>query len=362
MKRLAIATHTIILFCLASISGAELQGWIFPGDPACGARDTYTNYQIDVLKPQYFNVEEDGSLTVGPSDSCNGYTPENVADVKAYSKRQFATTACQYTGFNALIHDASKVQQAISTFLATMQSTGMTGVEIDCENYEQWTSDDRSAFISFLTQLGDTLHAHGFQLMIDGPAIDTADTQGGVPNFRYEDYADLAAVDYVCVMAYDNQLGDGGTGGAVSPDAWLIQVVDWIQGKITNSSKVVIGIGSYGYHGPVGQATDQQVQDTKEESSKYSGYETAQRDSGSGEMMWTQNGIFYDYADTTTLDHRRSLLEKQNVQHISVWHLGGNDWFSGSSTNNNAADVEKSASIKLGANMVITALLFAVLM
>jgi spore germination protein YaaH len=48
-------------------------------------------------------------------------------------------------------------------------------------------------------------------------------------------------------------------------------------------------------------------------------------------MMFTHAGVFYDYADSQTLNTKRSLLEHLGIQNVSVWHLGGNQWFSGKS-------------------------------
>ncbi|MBI4239392.1 hypothetical protein HY620_00180 [Candidatus Uhrbacteria bacterium] len=89
----------------------------------------------------------------------------------------------------------------------------------------------------------------------------------------------------------------------------------------------MIGLPAYGYHGKTGEYAI--TIDTLEQSKRYTGFATAKRDPNSYEMRWSYGGVSYTYQDTTGLNLKRELIESQGIKHISVWHLGGNAWFSG---------------------------------
>src|SRR5260370_41334782 len=123
---------------------------------------------------------------------------------------------------------------------------------------------------------------------------------------------------------------DLGVGTPIAPLAQEQDVTKEIIEKITDINKIVIGIPSYGYHGQMGENTI--TIDTNAQSRTYPGYDIAKRDSSSAEMMFTSAGVFYDYADSQTLNTKRSLIENLGIKNISVSHLvGGSQWFSGKS-------------------------------
>lgn len=298
--------------------------WIYPGPPACSASAEIADGRIiDVLKPQYYTLRDDGTLVQQTDRECNGYSPANVALVKAHSQQQFVTISGSILGIATLALDAHLLSACSKTLLSFLQMSGFTGVEFDVEDFASWTPEQYSAYKHVMMTLGTTLHSASFQLMLDGPAISTVIEQGYYP-WKYEDF-DHLPVDYVVVMAYDLQY-DNGSGTPVQPLLWLQDICAWMKSKITDPQRIVIGLPSYGYHGVKGGYAI--VRDTYEESSHYPGFATATRDGSSGEMMWTVGNMFYDYSDSTTLNGRVAVVSNAGLSHVSVWHLGGgNQWF-----------------------------------
>ncbi len=305
---------------------SRVMAWIYPGDPACHAPDEYKDGRvIDTLKPQYFTLDTTGVpiLLTTQTNGCNAYSPENAAEIKQYSKHQYITVAGGATGFNSLLADAKKITGAVTTLQAMVKQLGFTGIEIDFESFGQWTPKQYAAYKDFLTQLGNALHADGRKLMIDGPAF--TDSSKSLYQWRYEDFNSLP-VDYVVVMEYDWQF-DLGAGTPVAPFAQISDVTKYVLSKISDRSKIVVGIPSYGYHGQTGTHTI--TLDTNQQSQQYNGYSSAKRDPASGEMMFTVGNTSYTYADSETLNAKRTLIESFGIQNVSVWHLGGNSWFTG---------------------------------
>lgn len=305
---------------------AHTMAWIYPGPPTCNAVNEYKDGRaIDTLKPQYYTLDESGTFVqvTTATDGCNAYSQENALEIKKYSTHQYVTVSGNTPGMDALITSQAKMAQAVTTLKTFLDTVKFTGVEIDFEGFSHWTPQQYNGYKNFLTQLGDTLHQNGYKLMIDGPAVIADDSSQY--QWRYEDFNTIP-VDYIVVMEYDWQY-DFGVGTPIAPLAREQDITKGIIGKIMDINKIVIGIPAYGYHGPIGG--DSITIDTHAQSQTYSGHTTAKRDNSSAEMMFTSAGIFYDYADAQTLNTKRKLIEDLGIKNISVWHLGGNQWFSG---------------------------------
>lgn len=300
------------------------QGWIYPGNPACDAPITYQANKIQVLKPQYYNLQNDGSvllLTVANA-GCNAYSAANVADLKAHSNEQYVTVSGVTATMHALVSSTAKRTAAINTWVQFLTANTLTGLELDWEGYSGWSATDYAQFLSFCIDLGSALHAAGKKLMIVGPA----QTGQGSWLWNYADF-NSRPVDYVLPMVYDYQW-DFGAGTPISPNQWMTQVVAFMKTKVSDPKKIVIGMPSYGYHGATGGYNI--TIDTYLQSQKLPGFSTAKRNAASYEMMWAQSGTSYDYQDQSGLDSKRTLIESLGMTAVSVWHLGsGNLWFSG---------------------------------
>jgi len=303
---------------------SKTMAWIYPGDPACRTGEEYTDGRVvDFLKPEYFTVDYNGRLRlITTADGCNGYSFENIADLQKNSKYQFATVSSGPSNMISMVSDIEKQEKAISQLLDFVLRNNFSGIEIDFEGYGVWSSNNYEDYKKFIGKLGSALHAENKKLMIDGPPISN-DREQGYYVWRYEDFIELP-VDYIVVMAYD-YMYDWGAGAPIAPNEWLSNIINWVKVKVNNLDKIVIGLPSYGYHGLTGKY--RVSIDTKKQSEKFPGFETAKRDADSYEMTWENNGTTYIYQDSEGLSKKRKLIESMGIKYISVFHLGGNDWF-----------------------------------
>jgi spore germination protein YaaH len=310
---------------------SDVQAWIYPGNPACNAKTEYSDgRKIHGLKPEYFRVTSTGSVVVideyDVTESCNGYTENNANSIKQYSLEQYATIGGGGSNFHTLIGSSAIRSAGITTMVNFIVSIGFTGVEIDFEGFGDWTSTLYADYKTFVTEFGNALHANNKKLIIDGPPIFSAQSQKWYL-WKYEDFNSLP-VDYITVMAYD-YMYDYGCGTAVQPLEWLQSICDWTILKITDINKIIIGIPSYGYYGTVD--TYSPTISTKSQIKNRSGFSTAARDANSFEMKWVTNNVAQFYVDSSALNSKRLAIENKGIKHVSVWHLGGNEWFSGKS-------------------------------
>lgn len=324
-----------------SAATTTIQAWLYPGVPACNADEEYSDGRvIDVLKPEYLHLEDDGTISqVLVADGCNGYSAANALDIIAHSTYQYVTVSGATTGLQALLASGTKMDNAITAIVDMIGTCNFDGAELDWEGYSGWSAANWTAYKAFLVDLGDALHAEGYKLIVLGPPI-TNSTEQSYYVFKYEDLNSISQIDYVNMMLYDYQYDYGG-GASISPNTWVQNGCDWVKAKITDIDRIIVGMPSYGYHATV--SGYDVVIDTKAQSAGYTGYGTATRNADH-EMNWTNSGVYYAYMDTAGMNSKKGIIEAKGIRNISVWHLGGNDWFTEEASSSNSPSTSPSAS------------------
>ncbi len=142
-----------------------------------------------------------------------------MALIKQYSTQQFVTISGNTAGMNALATNRNLTSAFLSEMYSFLQSSGFTGIELDFEGFGQWTPQQYANYQSLVKAVGNAMHAIKCKLMIDGPAISDDKYQSYYPNWRWEDFNNMPQVDFLTVMAYDEQ-ADGGNGTPVASLSW----------------------------------------------------------------------------------------------------------------------------------------------
>jgi spore germination protein YaaH len=305
---------------------AETMAWIYPGAPACEALNEISDGRyISFLKPEYYTLSADGRLTFLDEEKfgCNGYSETSIAVIKEHSEHVYVTVSANGTAVQAFFEsDWSDQYEVISELKKFVLTQEIEGVEIDFEGFGGWSESSYRNYLGFLNELGKELQSVGKKLMVDVPPISNQVEQEYY-YLRYSDIADLP-IDYIVVMAYDYQY-DHGSGSAISPNQWVIDIVKNAQ-KYIESERLVIGLPSYGYSGytnsyDITVTSSQEIANAIESGS-------AERDNYSYELMYSDDAKTYVWQDQISLDKKRKLIESLGVQYVSVWALGGNIWFS----------------------------------
>lgn len=306
----------------------NIQAWIYTGAPACDAGTEMVGRNIFTLKPEYYTVNASGNLvqlTVAV-DGCNAFSAANVAAVKANSSQQYVTVSGKYANFSVLLGDSVKEAACTSTLVNFVNAQGLSGVELDWEGFGAWTATKYAQYKTYVNTLGLELQKYGKKLMIDCPHIANA-TEQGWWLFKYEDFDSLSGVDYLCIMSYDNQWNYGGGGSSVQPLTWATNGYNWAAARVSDVTRLVIGIPSYGYHAT--PSAYDVVIDTYDQTALVSGFNTGTNATNAdAERNFTSGGKYYAYMDTNALNTKRNNLETAGSRMMSVWHLGGNEWFS----------------------------------
>ena len=305
----------------------EVMAWIYPGAPTCSAKAEYSDgRKIDILKPEYFTINSAGKmiLLTEKDSGCNAYSVANVADLKKHSSSQYATFSSSYAGtMDIFLSEALVENSNIDKLVSFAVDNKITGIEIDFEDFGGWTAPMYDNYKKFITKLGTALHSKNKKLMIDGPATSNAVEESWY-FWRYADFNKLP-VDKIVIMIYDYQF-DQGVGVPVSPISWMKNTVKWTLGKFSDKTKISIGIPSYGYKGVAGSQKFSLL--TQAQLKAAPGFSKAVRDAESGEMTWRNGDNVYFYQDGQSLLKKLQAVQGLGINSVSVWHLGGNVWFS----------------------------------
>lgn len=332
-------------------------GWIWPGDS--GAQSAYSTVQprLDFIIAQYMTVLTNGSLqenddgntstgtiTQHNNAGVNGWNAANVASIKQYSTSQYCDVSANFSatpssfddgGAANLVNSGSLQTAFINQAIAFLNSTGLTGLELDWERQgnNRMAASTYTNYLAFITTLGNTLHTHGYKLCVSVPGFDGA-SGGNNPESAYRfKLADLNTqpIDYLIPLIYDNEYNTNDSGYSQASTAYITSACNYILSKITDKTRIIAGLSAKGYTdattdlgvwnvGPTDNLTLAQIQASP-------GYSTRTRNSGSQEMQWTSGANYYDFNDITTMDSHRTTVYNTGVLHISVWYIGSGVWF-----------------------------------
>ncbi len=294
--------------------GPLYDAWMYPDAPGA-MKALKTKNNINALKAEFLRITDDGSLEqINQDESApNGYSAENVATIKHYSREQYITVSGTMQG----TEQAMKDSHTISGIVALANKTDFN-VELDWEEYGQWSPEYYQNYKRFVTKLADKLHDSGLKLAIDGPPIYNADSQAWY-QWKYEQLAPL--VDSTVMMVYDNQY-DMGVGTSIAPSNWSIDCMEWL--KRTAGDKAVAGVAAYGYSGD--KRNGRIAVNSSDQIRRRIGDLHATRNAD-GELVVSNGHTFYAYADKQTMQKRLDQVKQVGIERLSVWSLGDNPWF-----------------------------------
>lgn len=288
--------------------------WIYPDAP--GALDMLRNgLQLFAIKAEFLTIAEDGALKqINESEEApNGYSEQNMMLFREHSQRQYVTISGRMAGTQAAMQNPQTIPQIVA-----FADKANVDVELDWEEFGQWSPAYYQQFKTFLGELHGQLNARGHQLMVDGPPIFNAESQSWY-QWKYEEIAPLT--DSVVMMIYDNQY-DYGAGEAIAPEDWSLACMHWLKQK--TDGKGIAGIASYGYSGTKG-SWDINVQSSDMIKNILNGAVVSRN--ADGELVAQLGDTFYTFADEKTMQKRLEQVKQAGIKRLSVWSLGGNPWF-----------------------------------
>jgi len=317
----------LILFFLANsafaISSVAL--WTYPDIPNSDVATDFQKTGATIVNQEYLTLSNSGELK-----QTYAFSPTKIAELKSVTSNLYTTISGGLTGMRALFSAGmdrttnTKLDSFLTGVVNFVTSQGITGADIDFEKFGSWTEQDWSNYKTFIQMLGNDLHSAGKKLQIDGPAIINTTYQGYF-KWKYEELPE-SSIDRIVVMAYDQMYDNGGT-NAVATLNFIKDSANWIKNKISDDSKIVIGLNSYGYRTRNGNIWNVKIL-TKDQifQIKSPSENTYVRDSASRELHFFDGTDHFWYSDSESIDAKKSAVDSTGLGKISFWHAGGGNF------------------------------------
>ncbi len=290
-----------------------------------------TGQTLDTVSPSYFNIQEDGSLTLN-------YVSTYLIDsmhAKGIKVVPFLSNHWDRTaGINAL-----KDVETLSTQIADdIEEYNLDGVNVDIENV---THEQRDQYTQLVKLLREKIPSH--KEVSVAVAANPNDWQTGWHGSY--DYSALAQyADHLFIMTYDEHY----EGGAAGPVAGIQFVEDSIQYALskTTADKIVIGVPLYGRvwslddNRIVGKGiSSKTIQDilnncestvTYDETSQsvkaeFTITEQSTRYTVGGDFVLQPGKYVVWYENDQSYEAKLGLVEKYNLKGAGSWALGQED-------------------------------------
>lgn len=280
-----------------------------------GSTATYMQ-GINVVSPMWFSIgDEAGNLIDrGHEDYAAAYHAQGVSIWGALDNQFNADLTKAFLG------SSRARSNAIAQLMYLVDVYGLDGINID---FEQFYPEEREAMVQFTRELSINLRARGKVSSIDVNAASDRDEWA-----REFDRKSLSeAVDYVCLMAYDQHWAGSPTAGSVAQYRWVENSING-QFRSMPPEKIILGMPLYTrlWIEENGSVTSRAIgMETAEEIVSSRGL-TPQWDEESRQYVVTyeEDGKLYRmWLETEeSLTQRISLVHKYGLAGAATWRKG----------------------------------------
>jgi spore germination protein YaaH len=206
------------------------------------------------VSPFWFNAVGETEIVVDPNASAE--LADDMIDTIRRSDARLVPSVVDATASGemaAILADPERRSNHVETLLAFAAEGDYDGLDIDYEQFAfadgrgTWAST-RSAWVTFVEQLADELHADGRTLTVSIPPVYDAERTADSGYWVYDYGAISEHVDRIRIMAYDYSVGEP---GPIAPLPWVERAVAGAVEASGQPDKLVLGLPAYGRNWPV---------------------------------------------------------------------------------------------------------------
>ena len=209
------------------------------------------------VSPFWFSVDGTGTVIVDSNTPAS--EAERLISLVEASPARLVPSIIDHLpsgAMAALLADEARRSRHVDRIVSFAREINADGIDID---YEQFAFADNPttwpttspAWVTFIAELAEALHADGRTLTVSVPPIYDVTTTGEIGYWVYDHGAIAEHVDAIRLMAYDFSTSSA---GPVAPLDWTRDVVEGALKAVPveHHSKLVLGIPAYGYNWVVG--------------------------------------------------------------------------------------------------------------
>lgn len=194
--------------------------------------------EMDVLIPDWFSLSEDMALKVDVEDEVILFIEENGISSMP-QVHNMSDDNWDPLRVSKLISSKEHTNEFITSLIASLKSTGSSGVTLDFENL---MASDKDVYTAFIRTISEKLHQEDLLLGVTIPA-------GELESYDAEAIAGYA--DYLMLLIYDESYSSSES-GPVASQPWVEERIEKL-GEI-DKEKIVPIFGSYGYNWKLGDS------------------------------------------------------------------------------------------------------------
>ncbi|MBI2427234.1 MAG: hypothetical protein HYV29_00275, partial [Ignavibacteriales bacterium] len=214
------------------------------------------NYYFSLLTHvAYFSA--DINPATGGFSSTHSWASANVVSVAQQHGKKVHLTLVLFSDHATLLNSTANKNALIQNTIAQLKVRNADGVNID---FESMSETVRVPFRDFMKQFGDTLKAHGYEFVIELPAVDWSTGTDGIGIFDAAFFSTVNPVtDYYFTMLYAYWYSGSTTAGPNAPlqssavtSSWhVLRSINTILARGCPSNKLIAGFPNYGNDWPV---------------------------------------------------------------------------------------------------------------
>lgn len=290
-------------------------GWIGGGDVA-GEQSFIANAaHFTYVHPKWWSLEPDG-VTVRKAGNHND--PAVLAAAKQHEVRVMPLVdSDSVSRIRLMINDPAKRAAHVKVLVGLVAENGYAGLDVDYEHL--WDAADRAGFSAFATELGEAMHAAGFELSFALPGIGHDGTNNGF------DYAVIAAAaDTIHIMGYDYHYLSGSHLGPLAPNGWIDAVFARAE-RLGVAHKLILGLANYaigkGYFTTIRDALGKCTQALQVTTTHMASCPLDRYDAGRAPHCMSSRGELW-MEDLASMEEKIVTAKKHGASGVTYWTIG----------------------------------------
>ncbi|KLU66382.1 putative sporulation-specific glycosylase YdhD [Desulfosporosinus acididurans] len=327
-KRLLFLSTTVVLCILMAAvffitnskntspkRSRSINGWIPYWNQATAITSVKNNPEVfNEISPFWYDASKNGDIK--PLNNSEDPQIINYAQNKKLILTPLISNEFSSSLISAIVNDPVLMQNHIQNIVNIVISQNYSGIDLD---YENVLPSDKKAFTLFVQKLANALHEKNKLLYVTLTSKTTATEHPG------QDYKAIGeAADKVRIMAYDYSWSTSSP-GPIAPVNWVNNVISYAI-SVINPNKIELGIPDYGYNWSGSKGIGINYLHAVNTAARYNSKVTIDPNSGPHYTYSDKKGdhtVWFE--NESSIQPLLDLVNKYNLNGISIWSLGGED-------------------------------------
>lgn len=226
---------------------------------------------------------------------------------------------------SGFLNDEKARKSAVKLMRKMIDKYGLDGINMDFENM---LVEDKGIYTQFIREMREMMEGTGCVLSVD---VTKYSAYGGTWSLCYDRAALAEIVDYVALMAYDQNGTSSTKAGSVGDLAWVEDAVKKTLEEVP-PEKLILGVPFYArlwqsQNGKVIKTSAIGMNTARNRVAEAGAQIVYDEKTGQNYAKWEKDGITFEIwlEDETSMKNRIALIEKYSLAGVASWSKGFED-------------------------------------